>query len=130
MTDTERDLDRLQGTWAVTALQLDGDPVSPHTFAALRLIIEGDRFTTLGMSTALSGVLKIDSTSKPRALDMLFDEGPIKGSTNRGIYEIASDDSWRLCLATRGDHRPKTFASPPDSGIALETLERDHNSTE
>jgi uncharacterized protein (TIGR03067 family) len=130
MTDATSDIDRLQGTWAVTELQLDGNAVSPHTFAALRLVVEGDRFTALGMEIAHSGVLKIDSSASPRALDMLFDDGPAKGNTNRGIYEFKDDDTWRLCLATRSDVRPKTFASPPASGIALETLERDHNSTE
>ncbi len=101
----------------------------------MRLIIEGDRFTTLGMETACAGTLKLDSSANPRTLDMLFDEGPEKGNTNRGIYEFTpgefeDDDTWRLCLATSGDARPKTFVSPAASGIALETFERDHNSTE
>jgi uncharacterized protein (TIGR03067 family) len=135
MTDTENDLDRLQGTWAVTTLVVDGNAIPSHVFATMRLIVEGDRFTTLGMETAYAGTLKVDSSANPRTLDMLFDEGPEKGNTNRGIYEFTpgeseDDDTWRLCLATRGDGRPKTFASPPGTGIALETLERDHNSTE
>ena len=129
------DLDRLQGTWAVTALQMDSRALAPHEFAAFRLIIEGNRFTMLGMSSALAGTLRIDSAAAPPALDMVFEEGPIAGTTNRGIYEFTpgefeDDDTWRLCLATRGDARPKTFASHAASGIALETFERDHNSTE
>jgi uncharacterized protein (TIGR03067 family) len=135
MADTVSDLERLQGTWAVTGLQMDSKALPPHEFAAFRLIVEGERFTMLGMSSALAGSLKIDSAASPRTLDMLFDEGPNKGTTNRGIYEftpgeIEDDDTWRLCVATRGDARPETFSSPAGTGIALETFERDHNSTE
>jgi len=135
MADTISDLERLQGTWSVTALVVDGNALPSHVFAAMRLIVEGDRFTTVGLETAYAGTLKLDPSAKPPALDMHFDEGPEKGNTNRGIYEFTpgefeDDDTWRLCLATRGDERPKTFASPAGTGIALETLERDHNSTE
>ena len=49
MTDNSADLDRLQGTWAITTLVVDGKPLSPHDFAAARLIVEGDHFTILGL---------------------------------------------------------------------------------
>ena len=75
------------------------------------------------------GTLKLDSSATPRALDMSFDDGPEKGNTNLCIYEL-SEDVWKLCVATRGTVRPNTFTSQPGSGIAVETLERDHNSTE
>jgi uncharacterized protein (TIGR03067 family) len=130
MSNTESDLDRLQGEWAITALKYDGADVPPHSFAAARLIIEGDQFTSLGMGDAYTGKITLNASVSPRAFDMFFEEGPEKGNTNHGIYEFVSDDSWRLCLATRGAERPTTFASPANSGIALETLERDHNSTE
>lgn len=129
MTDNFTDLDCLQGTWAITSLEIEGKPVGPHDFAAARLIVEGDRFTALGMGATYSGTLNLDASATPRALDMYFDDGPEKGNTNLCIYEIV-EDVWRLCVATRGTVRPKAFASQPGSGIAIETLERDHNSTE
>lgn len=33
------------------------------------------------------------------------------------------DNSWTICLATRGNRRPKTFATKAGTGLALETLE-------
>ena len=42
---------------------------------------------------------------------------------NRGIYTL-DGDTWTICLATRGDARPRSFATRPDTGYALETLER------
>src|ERR1700761_9367212 len=128
MAENERDLDKLQGTWAITSLEFDGNTVGPHEYAAARLIVEGNRFTSVGMGTAYSGTIKLGPQVTPKTFDMYFEEGVEKGNTNFGIYEFTGDEgSWRLCLATRGAARPKTFASSPHSGIALETLERDHN---
>ena len=129
VSDNESDFDRLQGTWAITALEMDGKQISPHDFAAARIVVEGDCFTSLGMGAAYSGTLSLDPSANPRALDMRFDDGPEKGNTNPCIYEIAGD-VWKLCIATRGTVRPKAFTSQPGSGFAVETLERDHNSTE
>lgn len=130
MPNPESSLDVLQGEWAITALRYDGEDLAPHTFAAARLIVEGDRFTSLGMGAAYSGKLTVNASVSPHTLDMFFEDGPEKGNTNYGIYEVVSGESWRLCLATRGGERPKAFASIANSGVALETLERDHNSTE
>ena len=33
-------------------------------------------------------------------------------------------DTWKICLTTRGSERPKKFAAPQGTGIALETLQR------
>jgi uncharacterized protein (TIGR03067 family) len=129
VADNSSDLDQLQGTWAITSLEMDGRQLSPHDFAAARIVVEGDRFTSLGMGAAYSGTLKLDPSTSPRALDMRFDDGPEKGNTNLCIYEFAGD-VWKLCIATRGTVRPRSFTSQPGSGIAVETLERDHNSTE
>jgi uncharacterized protein (TIGR03067 family) len=40
-----------------------------------------------------------------------------------GIYEL-DGDSWTICLTTRGSERPRDFAAPPGTGIALEVLQR------
>ena len=55
---------------------------------------------------------------------MKFDAGPEQGNINPGIYQLDAD-TWKICLATRGDTRPSAFVSPPGSGFALETLARE-----
>jgi len=113
--------DRLQGTWTIVALEMDGQAVEPLGDA--RIVIEGSRFTTTGMGDEYAGTITLDSSVSPARIDMKFESGPEKGNTNLGIYQL-DGDSWKICLATRGTKRPKKFASPPDSGIALETLVR------
>jgi uncharacterized protein (TIGR03067 family) len=117
------DLDRLQGTWSVTALELDGQQQPDALFGAARVSVKGGRFTSTGMGAKYSGRVALDASARPRRFDLRFDAGPEKGNTNLGIYELRGD-RWRLCLATRGDVRPERFASTPGSGIAVQTLRR------
>jgi uncharacterized protein (TIGR03067 family) len=115
------DLDKLQGTWTVSELEVDGQVVGAPGDS--RIVIEGSRFTSTGMGSEYAGTFEVDASAKPARIDMKFDEGPEIGNTNLGIYQLKGD-SWKLCLATRGSVRPKIFKSPAGSGIAVETLVR------
>jgi uncharacterized protein (TIGR03067 family) len=115
------DLERLQGTWTVAELEVDGQPAGAAGDA--HIVIEGSRFTTTGMGAEYGGAFELDSSATPARIDMKFDTGPEKGNINFGIYQLRGD-SWKLCLATRGTDRPAAFASAPGSGIALEKLVR------
>jgi len=119
----KKDLDLLQGTWNVTALEIDGQEMSSALPGDACIVIRGDRFTSTGMGPVYEGTLNLAPPTNPRQLDMHFDAGPEKGNTNLGIYEL-NGNTWRLCLATRGTVRPSSFASKPGSGFALETLTR------
>jgi uncharacterized protein (TIGR03067 family) len=118
-----QDLDLLQGSWSVTALEVEGLKMPAATLAEARIVVKGNRFTSTGMGAVYKGTLELDASKSPRQLNMKFDAGPEKGNTNPGIYELHGD-RWRICLATRGDVRPSSFASVPGSGFALETLTR------
>ncbi|MBN9660685.1 MAG: TIGR03067 domain-containing protein [Acidobacteria bacterium] len=119
-----QDLDRLQGVWLVTSLELDGQTMPESLHAQARITITGNRFQTTGMGPVYEGTLRLDATQSPAHLDMHFNAGPETGNTNLGIYEL-NGATWRLCLATRGKTRPSAFATAPSTGFALETLTRD-----
>jgi uncharacterized protein (TIGR03067 family) len=116
-----KDLDLLQGTWTVAALEVDGQPIESPGDASI--VIQGSRFTGMGMGAAYEGTFELDASAKPARIDMKFDKGPESGNTNFGIYQLKGD-SWKLCLATRGTARPESFQSIAGSGIAVETLVR------
>ncbi len=115
------DLDKLQGAWTISALEMDGQSMSSPGDACV--VVKGSRFKTHGMGAVYEGTVEVDSSAKPARIDMKFDKGPEKGNTNLGIYQLKGD-SWKLCLATRGTVRPKSFKSTAGSGIAVETLVR------
>jgi uncharacterized protein (TIGR03067 family) len=118
-----KDLDKLQGAWAIGAMEMDGEAMAPEAFVEARVVVKGDRFTSTGMGAVYEGTLVLDSSASPARIDMKFDAGPEKGNTNPGIYQI-DGDSWKLCLATRGSVRPEIFQSPAGSGIAVQTMVR------
>ena len=117
------DLDKLQGTWNVTSLETDGQTMPATVFDKAQIVVEGNKFTSLGMGATYEGTVKLDLASKPKAFDLLFSAGHAKGHRNLGIYKL-DGDTWTICLATRGKKRPEKFATAPESGLALETLER------
>ena len=118
-----QDIDLLQGTWSVTSLEMNGQATPAEILESARMVVAGNRFTSLGMGADYQGVLELDATTSPRQCTMKFDAGPEKGNTNLGIYEL-DGDSWRICLATHGAVRPASFDSRSGDGFALETLTR------
>jgi uncharacterized protein (TIGR03067 family) len=120
------DLDRLQGSWRVKTLIVDGAALSAGMIGAARVVIDGDRFQSLGMGAAFEGLMRVDVSRKPKSFSIKFTRGPEKGNVNHGIYELRGD-RWKLCIATKGGPAPHDFVSEPGSGFAIEILERDVN---
>ena len=115
------DLDRLQGTWYVTSLEMDGHAMPSPGGACI--VIAGSQFQSLGMGAVYEGTVELNQRKKPKHFDLLFTAGPEQGNRSLGIYELKGDD-WRLCLGLTGKPRPREFATTPGSGHALETLRR------
>jgi uncharacterized protein (TIGR03067 family) len=123
MSKAKSDLDLLQGRWSVASLEVDGESMPARMMADSRIEVKGDRFRSLNMGAAYEGVVTVDGDANPKTFDLTFTKGPEKGNVNHGIFEIEGDE-WKLCLATRGDARPKKFATKANSGHALQVLRR------
>jgi uncharacterized protein (TIGR03067 family) len=118
------DLKKLQGTWAMVSMEMDGARMPSSMVAGARIVINGETFASLGMGAVYKGTMAIDTTKSPRTLDMTFTEGPERGNTSLAIYEV-DGNSWKLCLGLTGKERPTGFSTAPGSGHVLETLERE-----
>jgi uncharacterized protein (TIGR03067 family) len=115
------DLDRLQGTWNVISLEMDGHAMPSPGSACI--VIAGSQFQSLGMGAVYEGTVEFNPRKRPKHFDLLFTAGPEQGNRAPGIYELSGDD-WKLCLAVTGKTRPAGFATSPGSGHALEILHR------
>jgi uncharacterized protein (TIGR03067 family) len=117
------DINTLQGTWYIVALEVDGAPMPMTGADSPSIVVDGNRFTSVGMGAAYEGTVEIDQKKQPKAFDLIITGGHAAGTRNRGIYSL-DRDRWTICLATIGNKRPRRFATKPGSGLALETLER------
>lgn len=117
------ELYKLQGTWRVTSLETDGNTLPPAGLTDASITVRGERFKSVGMGETYAGTISLFPRKKPRAFDLMFTWGPPEGTRNRGIY-VLDGDMWTICLATRGNARPRSFKTRPDSGLALQTLHR------
>lgn len=122
-------LDLIQGTWAVSELEMEGQTISGGMLANARVEVTGSRFSSLGMGTVYEGTVTLDDSANPHQLNMKFDAGPEKGNTNLGIYQL-DGNTWKICLSTRGEVRPSEFSAPAGSGFVFETLTRSESTSQ
>src|SRR5689334_9293386 len=87
------------------------------------IAVTGKRFVSSGMGGIYEGTVRLGENKAPKTIDLEFTAGHATGTRNLGIYKLVGD-TWTLCLATRGDDRPKKFSTAPDTGHVLEIFTR------
>lgn len=110
--EPEGDAKAMQGTWLIETARLAG---RDHTddFAGMKLIISGDKYTVDFGKNTDTGTFTLDPKTNPKRIDITSAEGPFKGKTLPGIYELKGD-ALVLCVDADGkaELRPKTFDAP------------------
>jgi uncharacterized protein (TIGR03067 family) len=124
MAKGKTDVDKLQGSWTIVTLEMDGAEMPAGAPGGSKIVVKGDKFNTISMGATYDGTIALDPTKRPKSLDLKFTAGPEKGNTSRGIYEL-DGDNWKICLTVTSKTRPSAFATAPGTGLALETLRRD-----
>jgi uncharacterized protein (TIGR03067 family) len=122
--DAGKDIEGLQGTWAMTSLVMSGEAVPEGNSLAGKLVVEGDRYTVSVAGQVTPSTFKLDPSRRPRQIDFVPTSGPQKGQTLKGIYEL-DGNTYRLCRGLRPeDERPTGFSSPPGSAVLLVVWKR------
>jgi uncharacterized protein (TIGR03067 family) len=120
----QAELKKFEGTWRTHQVEAEGKVIPIEGLQSDRLILKGDRFTTKTPRGSLSGVFQVDPTTTPKTIDVTFTDGPAKGKTHEGIYELESD-TYKVCMAHPGKPRPTEFVTRPCSGDFLQVLKRE-----
>jgi len=118
------ELGRFEGSWRFDAMEVGGKAVPVDGFKSIRLVLKGDKFTMVQPDATYGGTYVVDPSSRPKTIDVMFTEGPEKGKTSYGIYELEGD-TYKVCMGLTGKPRPTEFASKPGSGHVLEVLKRE-----
>src|SRR5436309_364722 len=100
-----QDRDKLQGVWALVLAEQDGEKAPEQTVKLIKLVFKGEQYTLGGGEKSVQGTYRLDTAGKPRAIDLMPGDGPAKGKTLPGIYELAGD-TLRLCYVPPTRERP------------------------
>ena len=113
--DLEKELKNFQGNWNIESSVTGGTEISADQLKGFILIFEGDKHTLkFGDKVFQVGTLKLDPSKSPKTVDVTMTEGPDKGTTMLGIYEI-DGDTLRVCFDPQGKKRPTEFKSAAGS---------------
>jgi uncharacterized protein (TIGR03067 family) len=121
--DAKSDLEALQGTWELSSFERDGkavklEEVTKVTFTDEKFVVKR------GDEVVAAGTFKLDPSKKPKACETSYTEGPDKGKTFKGIYQIEGDTE-KFCRAgLPSGERPTEFKTKPDSGQVLSVYKR------
>jgi uncharacterized protein (TIGR03067 family) len=120
----KKELEKLQGTWTMAALEVDGKPVPEEKLKSSTLTIKGDKYIIKVKDDTHETIINLDPTKKPKEMDMTFTEGANKDKVLKGIYEL-DGDTFKICRALLPDKdRPTEFGTWPDKGVFLVTWKR------
>ena len=87
------------------------------------LVLKGKRFASFVAGKLVHGDFKIDPLAKPKTIDIIFTEGPGKGHSQKGIYELEGDTQ-KICIAMPDQPRPTEFVTTPENQHIIEVLKR------
>jgi uncharacterized protein (TIGR03067 family) len=120
----DEELKRFTATWRFVSIEAEGNQIPDEVFRKDTLVLKGKQFASYVAGKMVHGVVKIDPTVTPKTIDITFTEGPGKGHTQRGIYEL-DGDTQKICTALAEQPRPTEFVSKPGSGLTVQILKRE-----
>ena len=119
----KEDLKRMQGTWTMAALEVDGKDV-PAAKLGAELVVKGDRYAVTNKGRTIECKLRLDPGKDPRAVDMVFDEPGGGEKILKGIYVIESDTLKVARGLDAKQERPGQFATWPGTTYFVVTWKR------
>lgn len=120
----KKDLARLQGEWTMVSGSADGQSMPEEMRKEMKRVCKGNETTTtLSGRVYLQAKISLDPAKKPKAIDYEMTEGPTKGKTQLGIYEV-DGDTFKSCFSKPGDPRPQNFESKPGDGRTFSIWKR------
>jgi uncharacterized protein (TIGR03067 family) len=130
VVDAKSELKKLQGSWLMVDMQGMGAAVPKELLNNFKLTFTADK-----ISMDLGGLggpgpvqmmsYKIDPTKKPKHIDLINENGPMKGEVVQGIYALEGD-TLRICAseARKGKGRPADFPKVPTQDEPILVLKR------
>lgn len=122
--EAKDDAKSINGTWLPSAAELGGENFPDEVRKTMKLVMDDGKYTLMVGKSPDKGTVKVDSSKKPKEMDITGTEGPNKGKTIPAIYEM-TDDTLRICYDLSGKARPSEFKTAKDTKLFLVTYKRE-----
>src|SRR5262245_26365771 len=98
----KEEMARLEGEWSMVSGEANGVPMPEVTVkTGKRVAKDGETSVSIGGRVYFKAKFSIDPAKMPKAIDYAMTEGPTKGETHLGIYEL-DGDTIKFCFAAPG----------------------------
>lgn len=115
----KREMTLLEGEWTMVSGEASGTSMPREMVkGGKRVAKDGETTITFGGQVYFKAKFTIDPTKKPKTIDYRMTEGPTKGKTHLGIYEL-DKDTIKFCFAAPGEDRPTDFTAKEGSQRTL-----------
>jgi uncharacterized protein (TIGR03067 family) len=121
---TKADIAKLQGEWSMVSGSADGQAIPDEMLPTAKRVCKGNETTvTIGGQLIMQAKFTIDPTKTPKTIDYQVTDGPTKGKSHLGIYEI-DGDTVKYCFSAPDVERPSDFTSKPGERRTLSVWRR------
>jgi uncharacterized protein (TIGR03067 family) len=118
-----REEDALEGTWLPSTAELAGKMFPDEVRKAIKLVVKDGKYTVTVGKQVDKGTVKLNTSAKPKEMDLTGTDGPNKDKTILAIYE-RDGDTLRVCYDLGGKKRPKEFKTGEGTRLFLVTYKR------
>jgi len=122
--DAKDEAKSMEGTWLASTAELAGEKFPDEVRKSIKLVIGAGKYTVTVGKNSDRGTVKVDSSKKPKEIDITGTEGPNKGKTILAIYE-KTGDTLQVCYDLSGKARPSEFKTSKENNRFLVTYKRE-----
>ena len=121
----KKEMSNLEGEWSMVSGESNGH-VMPQELVKTgkRIAKEGETTISLGGTVYFKAKISIDPSKNPKTIDYNMTEGPTKGKTHLGIYEL-DGNTVKFCFAAPGKDRPTEFTAMEGSQRTMSVWKKD-----
>jgi uncharacterized protein (TIGR03067 family) len=120
----KKDLAELQGTWKISALEINGNQVAVENLASAQVVIKDNQYQVAIGKEKYTVTITLDPSKNPKELDMMFNDGADKDRVARAIYKLDKDSFTLVRNLQVEQRRPSEFGSWPDTNVFMVTWKK------
>jgi uncharacterized protein (TIGR03067 family) len=118
------ELAKFEGTWTFASMEYEGREIPAQGLSDGWMKCKGNEYTTKTRQGTTHGTFQVNPTAKPKTIDVTTTDGPLKGTTFLGIYELTAD-TYHVSMGLPGKPRPSDFTSKAGSGNGVQVMKKE-----